>query len=1477
MSGLREDSTQADAIAFSQLNAARQRQRMSWQNGQPEPVECLLADFPGLAAEKEAVLDLIRMEIVLREQRGESPGLDEYLARFVALEEALTALFVGRTAWAVSGPEPINGVATTPYLKLSAPLPVVPGYEVLGELGGGGMGMVYRARHLALNRLVALKMVRNAELATPDEQARFLREAEAAARLKHPNVVPIYEIGEHAGKPYFAMELVEGVTLAASLAGTPLPARAAAELGRTLAAAIHHAHMQGIVHRDLKPSNVMLSNPSPAALPEAERRASPAGRGEGALPKIADFGLAKHLDREDLTATEAVLGTPSYMAPEQAAGHSRDVGPAADVYALGAILYECLTGRPPFRGETPMDTVLQVINDEPVPARRLNPRVHADLDTIILKCLQKIPDRRYDTAEALGDDLGRYLDGLPVLARPAGAIERAGKWSRRHPAAAAVAGVSVTAGVALLVLGLIYDTRLAIRSREVEGLRGELVGERETAREATATAKRSTAATEEALYRARFSAGWQAYQAANIPRAREHLDLAPVAQRHWEWDLLRHLCLADAGALDAHGESVQAVAWAPDGKVLASGAGEPGRTDSTAELQLRDFTNGVRLYSLVGHKGAVTGVAFSPDGLTLASASLRTPLRALIAGAPLAVMNRLDGEVILWDVKTRRKREQIEGYGTVAFSKDGKLLAWVGLDNAVRIRSAGGGSIRKLQAQEGLVGYLGFAPNGQIVSANERMWREGTTVRFRSYIRSFDVGADRQLWGVELDGEEVNALAFHPTGRRLALTGLNGRIRILDAATGGERRVLPGHKEAALTLAWSPDGSLLASGSKDRTIRLWDGESGRELAVLRGHAGSVCSLAFKAGEPAGGWRLASGDNTGTIKFWDASGPGYQALHGHTSLVRHCAFSPDGTILATAGADGTVRLWDTHTGKVSRVLECQAEKVAFSPDSSTLATAEGNALQPSEPGRVRLWPVAGGKPRLLYADAKHPVLGVAFSPDGAHLALVSGALHTPPAQAGKALVLAVADGRTEGECQGELGVAVAVAYRPDGQELALAGWNGRLQTFPPKGGKALRGFGKENQAPITAVAYGRDGLLAFADNTGILWLADQTANPPRRIRAAGGSIYALAFQAGGERLAVAGLSLPTGQGEVRILDVASGDEMLELPGMLTAAFSPDGRTLAAPWAENLTVSPEVRLWRTPVVRQRYAIRTEEGTIYTLAAGPDGELWSAHQAGFLHKWRGVDGTPQSGVRRNEREVSALALTADGKLLASVDDTGTILVGHASEAGTPRPLVGHKGLVFGMAFDKEGKRLVSAGRDDFTVRIWNTETDKEQGCLREHKEKVWRAAFSPDGRRVASVDLSGRLIVSDVEKQSIAWEAQAHPIAANALAFRPDGKQLATGGGDGLVRIWDADSGKLLRTLRGHGASVVVVAYRPDSAVLASAGHDQTVRLWNADNGESLLVLRGHENTLHALTFAPDGKTLYSGGKDQRIAAWDVTGIR
>jgi serine/threonine protein kinase len=364
-------------------------------------------------------------------------------------------------------PSTATGDALPP---LSKEMIAVPGYEIFGELGRGGMGVVYKARHLELNRVVALKMILSGALAGDEQVGRFRAEAEAVAKLHHPNIVQIYDIGESEGRPYFSLEFVEGGSLAAKLHGDPQPPRQAAQLVETLARAMQVAHQAGIVHRDLKPANVLLqlADGRWQNVKSAEAPAQPSELSDlqSAIPKITDFGLAKRLDADiGQTRTGAVLGTPSYMAPEQAGGQVREIGPATDVYALGAVLYELLTGRPPFRAATPLDTILQVLEEEPVPPRRLQSLTPRDLDTICLKCLEKEPGRRYATAAALADDLRRYLEDRPILARPIGRWEQARKFARRNKLLVG----SLSGIAAALILGIIGTTIGMTEARKAEG------------------------------------------------------------------------------------------------------------------------------------------------------------------------------------------------------------------------------------------------------------------------------------------------------------------------------------------------------------------------------------------------------------------------------------------------------------------------------------------------------------------------------------------------------------------------------------------------------------------------------------------------------------------------------------------------------------------------------------------------------------------------------------------------------------------------------------------------------------------------------------------------------------------------------------------------------------------------------------------------------------------------------------------------
>jgi tetratricopeptide (TPR) repeat protein/tRNA A-37 threonylcarbamoyl transferase component Bud32 len=407
-------------------------QRRAWRRGERAAVEAYFAQYPALAADAEAVLDLIYQEVLLREQAGESPRLEEYRRRFPHLAPQLELQFEVEGALGPALPARSGGGTTLrsggrPRPAL-APLPAVPGYEVLGELGRGGMGVVYKVRQPRLNRVAALKMILAGDHAGPEDAARFLGEAEAVARLHHPNIVQVFACGDHDGHPYFEMEYVPGGSLADRLDGTPWPPREAARLVETLARALDEVHRLGVVHRDLKPANVLLA--------------------ADGTPKVADFGLAKWLDGESgLTRTDHVLGSPSYMAPEQAEGKAGAVGPAADVYSLGAVLYELLTGRPPFKAATALETLEQVKSAEPVAPRRLQPKLPRDLETVCLKCLRKEPSRRYDSAADLAEDLRRFGAGEPVRARPVGVMERGWRWCRREPALTALAAALMAASV----------------------------------------------------------------------------------------------------------------------------------------------------------------------------------------------------------------------------------------------------------------------------------------------------------------------------------------------------------------------------------------------------------------------------------------------------------------------------------------------------------------------------------------------------------------------------------------------------------------------------------------------------------------------------------------------------------------------------------------------------------------------------------------------------------------------------------------------------------------------------------------------------------------------------------------------------------------------------------------------------------------------------------------------------------------------
>lgn len=501
----RENFDDLSASLNDQIELLAGELRARWRRGDRVRIETLGPLFEQLAANEEQLLDLVYHEILLREEFGERPQLDEYAARFPGQVERLQRLFAVHGAiedhWAEELQNELSSArapslsseeqATGPQVadestdwdhdreakrakwprreRDQMPVDAPPGYELLEEIGRGGMAVVFRARQRILNRTVALKMLLGGTIASREVLARLQQEARAVAQLQHPGIVQIHEVGEHRGLPYLSLEFVAGGTLHEWLDGQPLPPQDAARLIEQLARTTHFAHERGIVHRDLKPANVLLTQ-RPAGLRAGLTirldDSSPVTPSSdmNPQPKISDFGLARVLGtRSDLTATGQVLGTPSYMAPEQAAGVSDEASAALDIYSLGAILYELLTGRPPFRGATLFDTLEQVRSNEPVPPRRLQPRTPRDLETICLKCLAKAPERRYSTAVELAEDLRRFQQGEPISARPSSGLERGWKWIRRYPAIASLASLAVLLAVAG-VAGVVREADRANRN-----------------------------------------------------------------------------------------------------------------------------------------------------------------------------------------------------------------------------------------------------------------------------------------------------------------------------------------------------------------------------------------------------------------------------------------------------------------------------------------------------------------------------------------------------------------------------------------------------------------------------------------------------------------------------------------------------------------------------------------------------------------------------------------------------------------------------------------------------------------------------------------------------------------------------------------------------------------------------------------------------------------------------------------------------
>jgi WD40 repeat protein len=1129
------------------------------ESGRPPDREKLLARYPDCAAE-----------------------LDEFLSGREQVDPV--AAPYRHVAAAAGGADTPPGLVADGTLPGTGTVCSFGDYELLEEIARGGMGVVFRARQRSLNRTVALKMILTGQLASAAEVQRFKAEAEAAAHLDHPNIVPIYEVGEHRGRHYFAMKLIDGGSLAQQVERFRTDPRGATRLMAIVARAVHYAHQHGVLHRDLKPGNILLD-----------------ARGE---PHVTDFGLAKRFEaNKPQTQSGALVGTPGYMAPEQAAGH-KGLTTAADVYGLGAILYELLTGRPPFKAETPLETLLQVVEREPERPRALNPAMDPDLETVCLKCLEKDARRRYGSAEALADDLERWSAGEPIEARPAGAWERTRKWARRRPALAALIAVSAGAALGVAILTSLFTLQLRGALEATRRQEEQAVNEKKLAED-----RLWQSLLEQARAQRLAGARWQSL-AALAEAARQHAtpELRQEAIETITSPGVRLVCKLGPRSLAIGGEGPYLV-FSADGRMLATSESLHTEGDDRP-------ADGIKVWEV-------------PSGKLLGQVRCAYYGRQFVfspTAAVLAVSDYDQDEVRLWEPATGKVVARLRGKPPFAFSPDGKLLAVV---DGKRVRAW------DMARQE----ELAFAADGTPLAF---LSPDSLVVEHAGRLHRWDVRTGKETFATP---EGAVAQVWSPDAR---LAGLRPRadapkrpVTLRDMNAGQERATLPdpGPLFSPSFLPLTPDAGLAAlrDAAEPYSARLLDVGTGqsRGRLVIPGFAGTA--LYRGAFNPDGSLLAAMDAEQGNVRLWDVRTgnllqmlpeqrcPTWSADGRYLAVFASGWFEPEDSPERRGGTDSHTRVYEVAAPTPTCRLASAVEALTFG-DGGRRLLAQGSAWDVSrEHGQVLLRPARVG-----------PEAGLSYyaGPGGQVWAMRPRAEIKAP-YALKVTQIAPERRELTLPVRQRPGAAAGLTPAPDGKALLLV-WRRHLHF--PGGGMA---YSTRDQAELWDVS----GAAPVQR-----WEKDGADS--------GGNLVGC--------FSPDGATVPVWDGRAIVLeDLKTGAErplanvtMEEFPDRAVLhnteqmRFTPDGRLLLCAFEDgrlavvDVTAGQRLNLWK-----------ANQGDILSLAVSPDGKtLASGGEDGTVRLWDVATGTELARWQAHEAKVTALAYTPGGDTLASGSGDGT-----------------------------------------------------------------------------------------------------------------------------------------------------------------------------------------------------------------------------